>query len=192
MTVSHCPPWLVNVILTGVLSGPLAAQPASSTAPVGATAPWGPAWAVTAVEKAQPWVQPLFPSSHEAVSFPDWYPDADFGADTQPQPTVIRLAPQIVRTIPDVGPSRPVRSTTHEYEWETSSNENSRPTFAIVMKDGTVKLALSTCIQGRKLTYVTTEHTGAEVALESVNLEATRRANPRTWSTDPPTNSSKP
>jgi hypothetical protein len=173
----------------GVISGPLVAQPAPGTAPVSATTPWDAAWAVPAIEKQQPWVRPLFPNSHEAVFFPDWYPDADLGPDPEPEPPpiVVTLTPPI-RTIPNLRPRKPARPVTHEYQWETWSIESPSPTLAIVMKDGTVKLALSTCIQGSKLTYVTTEHTGAEVALDSVNLEATRRANPRTWPTSPPTN----
>jgi hypothetical protein len=58
------------------------------------------------------------------------------------------------------------------------------------MKDGTVKLALAICIQNGKLSYVNTEGAGAEIQLESVNLQATRRANARPGFRNPFANSS--
>jgi len=93
---------------------------------------------------------------------------------------VVIPAPNVVRTIQELRlPRRPVRPVTREYQWAPSGNVDAIPTLTIVMKDGTVRLALSICVQDGKLTFVTTERTGEEVGLQAVNLEATRRANRR-------------
>ena len=157
------------IFLMGVISGPLAAQPATGRDTV---TPWNPPWAASPDAKGQSWVQPLFPNSHEAVFFPDWYPDADSG-ESIGLPTSV---PQAVMARPEPRPRRAGRSQTHEYEWPESV-KNDSPTLAIVLKDGTVKLALSMCVQDEKLTYVTVGGKGDQVSLSSVDLGATRRAN---------------
>jgi hypothetical protein len=73
-------------------------------------------------------------------------------------------------------PPAPVRAHVEEYAWTPSGEETAR-SFAIVLKDGTVKAALSVCRQDGFLTLVATNGTGDQVEWSAVDRDATRRAN---------------
>jgi hypothetical protein len=79
---------------------------------------------------------------------------------------------------PPPPPPEPIRSQTREYQWPEAS-DRSAPTFAIVLTDGTVRMARTVCRQDAVLSYMSAEGAGREIEVSRVDREATRRANGR-------------
>ncbi len=168
--------------LVVLASGTLAAQ---SRLQVGATtvcvplradqqaAPWGDPWkGVNGPEDR--WDPPLFPMSRLLVIVPNAYWATSLTCVPAPAPSVVTQpspAPLVTAE-----PPAPAHSQTQVYRWPDSASHTTT-TLNIILKDGTTRQALAVCVQDEKLTYVAVRGTGEEVALESVDLTATRRAN---------------
>ena len=111
---------------------------------------------------------------------------ASYSDDYLPPPVsvIVIMPPQVeAPSGPPPPPPPPARPEMKEYTWPNSSNDSS-DTFAIVLKNGTVKRALAYCIQDEDLSYVTPQGTGERIQLEAVDREATREANPSIFRTE--------
>ena len=86
-----------------------------------------------------------------------------------PEPEHESWAPIVVQP-----PPPPVRPEIHEYTWPKSATN---AVFSIVAKDGSVQSAVAVWVQGNSVRYIGPEGTAGHLPLDSVNRQATRRAN---------------
>ena len=109
--------------------------------------------------------------------YPSYYDGyADFNYDGNgyqssitPEPGQESWAPIVVQP-----PPPPVRPEIHEYTWPESA---SNAVFSIIAKDGSVQSAVAVWVQGNSVGYIGPEGTAGHLPLDSVNRQATRRAN---------------
>ena len=73
-------------------------------------------------------------------------------------------------------PPQPVRSEIHEYKWPNTDDHNGA-TFALLLKDGSVRSAIAVWVQGNTIHYVTPDGDGRRLGLYSLNRPGTRLAN---------------
>lgn len=150
------------------LSGPQHGRPPSSG--------WGngkPAYGHTRHPRA--WNQPFSPTGYFDSAYASAEPADGSDAGT---PTVYWMVQPAAPPTPEPAPvaAPPVRSEMREYSWPSSSTAPS-PAYSIVLKDGTVRVAIALCRQESRLTYVTPGGWGGEVEFSDVDRDATRRAN---------------
>jgi len=107
-------------------------------------------------------------------SYYDGYADSNYDGNGYqsliiPEPEQESWAPIVVQP-----PPPPVRPEIHEYKWPESA---SNAVFSIVAKDGSVQSAVAVWVQGNSVRYIGPEGTAGHLPLDSVNRQATRRAN---------------
>ena len=73
-------------------------------------------------------------------------------------------------------PSPPARSVIREYNWPASTTP-SASTISLVLKDGTVRLAIAVWTEDGTLHYTSRDGTVGRLSLDAINREATTRAN---------------
>jgi hypothetical protein len=123
-----------------------------------------------------PWNEPFRGMSYFAPAWPfDWADTAQGQNSVGPVMFMMQPSPQAPPE-PAAPPAPPVRPEMREYSWPQSDTESARP-FAIILKDGTARVAVATCRQDSRLTYVGPDGKGSEVEIGAVDREATRRAN---------------
>ncbi|HKE20906.1 MAG TPA: hypothetical protein VKB88_00870 [Bryobacteraceae bacterium] len=77
---------------------------------------------------------------------------------------------------PPVPPSPPARSVIREYNWPASTSP-SASTISLVLKDGTVRLAIAVWTEEATVHYTGRDGTVGRLPLDAINREATTRAN---------------
>jgi len=107
-------------------------------------------------------------------SYYDGYADSNYDGNGYqsliiPEPEQESWAPIVVQP-----PPPPVRPEIHEYTWPKSATN---AVFSIVAKDGSVQSAVAVWVQGNSVRYISPEGTAGHLPLDSVNRQATRRAN---------------
>lgn len=155
--------------------GPAAGGPrgmASGLPPVGPIPPLGP-------------VGPRFPvgrgfgRSFSPFGYPVVLGDYAYPPSYEPAPVIAPPPPVIV--VPPSPPPPPVRSEIREYralpEAQPAAAVGEEPKFAIALKDGSVRYAVATFVQGNTLAYVDPDGREQRVSGEDVDRVATRRLN---------------
>jgi len=77
---------------------------------------------------------------------------------------------------PPMPPSPPARSVIREYNWPASTSP-SASTISLVLKDGTVRLAIAAWTEDGTVHYTGRDGTVGRLPLDAINREATTRAN---------------
>jgi hypothetical protein len=142
----------------------------------GSWRPWRQTWDHGLSTSGAGWWSPYFSSSAYA---PLYYPDdylGGFGYAYREPPTVVIVMTQTAAPEPPPPPPSPARPQTREYDWPDPGN-GSPSTLAIVLKDGTVKTAVATCVQDGFLTYITQDGDSGRVEIGALDREATRSVN---------------
>lgn len=91
------------------------------------------------------------------------------------------MAPPPIIVVPPPPPPRPARSEIREYktlpEGQPAVAAGDEPKFAIALKDGSVRYAVATFVQGDMLAYVDPDGRQQRVSGEDVDRDTTRRLN---------------
>jgi hypothetical protein len=77
---------------------------------------------------------------------------------------------------PPPPPELPAQPVMHQYEWPDAGVPPATA-FSIVSKDGVVRLAIAVWVQDNALLFTATDGTRGQVALSTINREATDRLN---------------
>ena len=115
-----------------------------------------------------------YPSYYDGYADYDRYADSNYDGNGY-QSSIIRepeqesWAPIVVQP-----PPPPVRPEIHEYTWPESATN---AVFSIVAKDGSVQSAVAVWVQGNSVRYIGPDGTAGHLPLDSVNRQATRKAN---------------
>ena len=121
-----------------------------------------------------------FGRSFSAFGYPVVLGDYAYPPSYEPA-SVMAPPPPPVIVVPPPPPPPPVRSEIREYkvlpEVQSAAAVGEEPKFAIALKDGSVRYAVATFVQGDMLAYVDPDGRQQRVSGEDVDRDATRRLN---------------
>jgi hypothetical protein len=104
---------------------------------------------------------------------PWYFPDLSYA----PEPTPVVAQPPTVYVLVPQAPPEPAKAEIHEYEPPVGSTPAMDQTFAIVLRDGSVRSAVAVTVQKSQLYFVDPEGGHRLVSLDAVDREATLRVN---------------
>jgi len=123
------------------------------------------------------WNQPLYGTDYVVAAQP--YTDAEpeqAGKRGEPGAILVIQAAAGPSAERVAIPAPPARPEIREYSWAAASGEPAA-TFVIILKDGTVHMAVAVCRQDSRLTYVAPGGSAGAVEAVEVDRNATRQAN---------------
>lgn len=124
-----------------------------------------------------------FGRSLAPFAYPFYFGDYDYsysGYAPAPSVVIVQQPPPAYLLVPQVPAQTPLLEI-HEYALPGSSPvpapDEEPATFAIVLKDGSVRSAVAVAVQNNTLHFVEPDGTHSRVSLQAVDRDATRRRN---------------
>jgi hypothetical protein len=100
----------------------------------------------------------------------------DYGYEAPPEPSVVVVQPSLPPPLVMQPPPQPIHSEIKEYEFPPEAKESSP--YSIALKDGAVRSAIAVWVTDEALHYVDPRGKAAEVPLDSVDRQQTKKLNP--------------